>query len=236
VSFIKNACLPLLIALGVTTGVLYTTDPIGVATADLAPVAKAPRTAPLPDAGMPDASVPAVVPRSEPAPTTMTLRSAATSDEAVPAVAVAAPAPVATAAPTGPLLAPPPPPADPVKAPGDWLAVVKRWASGYGWAYAILFVVCSLLIGASARVERLRRGRAAVVLGSVVATLGSILTAKLAGFTDAFAVASGLNVAAGGVMLFIWPSRSTIDLTTATPEQIAEALQRAAMAKAPGGR
>jgi hypothetical protein len=119
-----------------------------------------------------------------------------------------------------------PPPADPVAAPGQALDGVKLWLKT-GWAYAVLFVVGSLLIAAGARFQRLRTGKYAVWMGTGIAAILAILGAKAGGMSDAQSVAAAMQVGMGGIMWALWPNRSTIDLSTATPEQIAAALAAA---------
>lgn len=116
-----------------------------------------------------------------------------------------------------------PPPADPVAAPSDAIAGFRLWLKT-GWAYAVLFVVGSLLIAAGARFKRLRTGKYAIWMGTGIAAILSILGAKAGGMSDAQSVAAAMQVGMGGVMWALWPNRSSVDLSTATPEQIASAL------------
>ncbi len=116
-----------------------------------------------------------------------------------------------------------PAPADPVAAPSEAFDGVRLWLKT-GWAYAVLFVVGSLLIAAGARFKRLRTGKYAIWLGTGIAAILAILGSKAAGMSDAQSVAAAMQVGMGGVMWALWPNRSTVDLSTATPEQIAAAL------------
>lgn len=120
----------------------------------------------------------------------------------------------------------PPLPADPAAAPGDALDGFRLWWRT-GWVYAVLFGIGSLLIGLGARVTYLRTGKAAIALGTAIAAVVAVLAGKLAGVSDAQAVAGALNVVLAGVFWVLWPNRSTVDLSTATPEKIAAALQAA---------
>lgn len=119
-----------------------------------------------------------------------------------------------------------PPPADPVATPTAAIDGFRLWLKT-GWPFAMLFCIGSALIAAGARIKRLRTGKAAIAIGTAVAAITVILTAKAAGMSNAQSVAGAMNVLLGGFMWAAWPNRSTVDLSTATPAQIAEALAAA---------
>jgi hypothetical protein len=127
----------------------------------------------------------------------------------------------------GPVAAPEVPiPTDPVTAPGDALEAFRLWWRT-GWVYAILWGVASVLVAVSTRVKRLQTGKAAVITGTLIATLVTVLTAKAAGMADAAAIAAGFHVLAAGGFWLLKKNAATVDLSTATPEQIAAALAAA---------
>ncbi len=119
-----------------------------------------------------------------------------------------------------------PGPADPVAAPTATLDGFRLWLKT-GWPFAVLFAIGSVLIAAGGRIKKLRTGKAAIAIGTAVATITVILTAKAAGLSNAQAVAGAMNVLLMGFMWGAWPNRSTVDLSTATPDQIAAALSAA---------
>jgi general stress protein CsbA len=126
--------------------------------------------------------------------------------------------------PAPPATAPAPPlPADPVASPGDALDGFRLWFKT-GWAWGVAFVLASLLLAASARIKYLRTGWRVVVVGTLSAMATVALTAKASGMTDAQAVAGTLYVAGLGAMWLLRKNASTVDLSTATPEQIQAAL------------
>lgn len=150
------------------------------------------------------------------------------------ATAAPAQAAPATAASSG-AKPPPPPPADPLEEPGDAYSGFRLWLETYGWTYAILFAFGTALIAVSLRFQRLRKGKAAVLVGTGLAIVTAALAGKAAGFTDSQVVMVGMNLAMGGGMWLLRPSAATVDLSTATPEQIAEALAKAQGAAKVGG-
>ena len=107
--------------------------------------------------------------------------------------------------------------------PGDALAGVIAWLK-MSWVYALLFAAASGALALGAVWPSLRKGWKGVAVGTFVAAVASILTAKAAGLTDAQAVFGAMSVLMTGTTWALRRNSSTIDLSTATPEQIAEAL------------
>lgn len=126
----------------------------------------------------------------------------------------------------------PPAPSDPVAHPGDAINGFRLWW-GTSWVYGVAFGVCSLLIALGARVKYLRTGWRAIGVGTAVAAIIAALTAKVAGLSDAQVVAAALNVMMIGAVWLLHRNQSTIDLSTATPDQITAALMAAAVDKVP---
>lgn len=115
----------------------------------------------------------------------------------------------------------------PTSSPTEAMDGFRLWLKQGGWTQAILFAIACLLVAASTYVKRLRTGKAAILVGTAVAAISAVLVALAAGLSNAQAVAGALHVAMGGVMWALWPNKSTLDLSTATPQQIAAALQAA---------
>lgn len=122
-------------------------------------------------------------------------------------------------------------PPNAAQAPGDAGAGFIAWLK-LSWIYAALFAGGSLALAAGAVWPSLRRGKKSVATGTFVAAVSSALAAKAAGLPDAQIVYAAMSIVITGVAWALAPNRTTIDLSTATPEQIAEALKRADGAKA----
>lgn len=110
--------------------------------------------------------------------------------------------------------------------PGDWLAGIVAWLK-LSWVYALLFAAAGGSLALGAVWPSLRRGWKAIAIGTFAAAVTSILTAKAAGYTDAQAVSGAMSLVMAGATWALRRNSSTIDLSTATPEQIAEALAKA---------
>lgn len=119
------------------------------------------------------------------------------------------------------------------QAPGDAGAGFLAWLK-LSWIYAALFAGGSLALAAGAVWPSLRRGKKAIAIGTFVAAVSSALAAKAAGLPDAKIVYAAMSIVMTGLAWGLAPNRTTIDLSTATPEQIADALKRADGAKAAG--
>ncbi len=115
----------------------------------------------------------------------------------------------------------------PTSSPSEAIDGFRLWLKQGGWTQAVLFAIACLLVAASANVKRLRTGKAAILVGTALAAIVTVLGAMAAGLTNAQAVAGALYVAMGGVMWAVFPNRATVDLSTATPQQIAAALAAA---------
>lgn len=115
----------------------------------------------------------------------------------------------------------------PTSSPSEAIDGFRLWLKQGGWTQAILFGTACLLVAASAYVKRLRTGKAAILVGTALAAIVTVLGAMAAGLNNAQAVAGALYVAMGGVMWAVFPNRATVDLSTATPQQIAAALAAA---------
>ena len=97
--------------------------------------------------------------------------------------------------------------------------------SGTGPMLAVAILITALGFVVAIRARNLPA--AVFALGTAIAAVVAVLAGKLAGVSDAQAVAGALNVVLAGVFWVLWPNRSTVDLSTATPEKIAAALQAA---------
>lgn len=116
--------------------------------------------------------------------------------------------------------------------PGDAISGVIAWLK-LSWVYALLFAAGSGALALGAVWPSLRRGWKGVAVGTFVAAVTSVLAAKAAGLTDAQAVFSAMSIVMTGATWALRRNSSTIDLSTATPEQIAEALAKATAPAAP---
>ncbi len=110
--------------------------------------------------------------------------------------------------------------------PGDALAGVIAWLK-MSWVYALLFGAASGALALGAVWPSLRKGWKGIAVGAFVAAVSSVLTAKAAGYSDAQAAYGVLTVLMAGATWALRRNASTIDLSTATPEQIAAALAKA---------